>query len=693
MTESFPRLSARTRRFSLGVPRDITISPDGARVVFLRTKGGVDPVTCLWELDVATGAERLVVDPRTLGLAPDQSLPAEERARRERARESADGIVAYAPDTALARVVFALAGSLWMADLGPGGATRRLETPDGVIDPSLSPDGRHAAYVVDGALRVQEIDSGTDTVLAAPDGPDVTWGLAEFIAAEEMDRMRGHWWSPDGATVLVQRTDESAVQRWYIGDPANPETEPQVQAYPAAGTPNAAVTLWLIRLDGTRTPVYFDDEYLAEVTWDRHALSITTMTRQQGDLRVWAVDTTHGSTRLVWAGGDSAWVDVRPGLPMHLADGSPVWLVDPGDTRSLAIGGVAVTPASFQVREVTAVEGDRVFLRASVDPTDIGLYRYDHADGSIERLSPAEPGVWTGWSRGGTLVLRGQTLGSDGVAVRVLGAGGAECPIANLAERPGLTPNVTLRRVGRRQLATAVLFPTDHVPGSQRLPVLLDPYGGPGHQVVLAARGMFLGSQWFADQGYVVIVADGRGVPGRGPAFEREVPGDLGSAALADQVDALHGVAAAYPDDVDLTRVAIRGWSFGGYLAALALLRHPEVFHAAVAGAPVTDWRLYDTCYTERYLGHPDEDPDAYARSSLLADAPKLRRPLMLIHGLADDNVVAAHSLRLSSALLAAGPAAYAAAAHGCHSHGQCRSRGGEPDAAPGAVPGQRTQA
>ena len=251
--------------------------------------------------------------------------------------------------------------------------------------------------------------------------------------------------------------------------------------------------------------------------------------------------------------------------------------------------------------------------------------------------------------------MSGQTLHGEGTTVRVVPAIGTPRLIDNVAAQPGLTPNVRLLRTGTRQLATAVLFPTGHLPGSGRLPVLMDPYGGPGHQRVLAASGMYLSSQWFADQGYAVIVADGRGVPGRGPAFERQVHRDLASAALQDQVDALHGAAAAYPDDMDLTRVAIRGWSFGGHLAALAVLRRPDVFHVAVAGAPVTDWRLYDTAYTERFLGHPDTSPEAYDRSSLLADAPALTRPLMLIHGLADDNVVAAHTLRLSSALLAAG--------------------------------------
>jgi dipeptidyl-peptidase-4 len=185
----------------------------------------------------------------------------------------------------------------------------------------------------------------------------------------------------------------------------------------------------------------------------------------------------------------------------------------------------------------------------------------------------------------------------------------------------------------------------------------MDPYGGPHAQRVLASARMFLEPQWLADQGFCVVVADGRGTPGRGKAWEREILDSFAEVTLADQVDALAGVAALYPDDVDTSRVGITGWSYGGYLSALAVLARPDVFHVAVAGAPVTEWRLYDTCYTERYLGHPDEQPDVYDRNSLLPLAPGLERPLMLIHGLADDNVVAAHTLRLSSALLAAGRA------------------------------------
>jgi dipeptidyl-peptidase-4 len=232
---------------------------------------------------------------------------------------------------------------------------------------------------------------------------------------------------------------------------------------------------------------------------------------------------------------------------------------------------------------------------------------------------------------------------------------GEKIAIASLAESPALpVPRPDLFTAGGREIRTALLLPSWHEPGSAKLPVLLDPYGGPGMQRVVAAQSAFAGAQWFAEEGFAVVVADGRGTPGRGPQWERAVAGDLAGPVLEDQVAAL-AAAADRCADLDTGRVAIRGWSFGGYLAALAVLRRPEKFHAAVAGAPVTDWRLYDTHYTERYLGHPGEHGAAYDRCSLLGDAAKLERPLLIIHGLADDNVVAAHTLRLSSALLAAG--------------------------------------
>ncbi|MFI6788575.1 prolyl oligopeptidase family serine peptidase [Nonomuraea sp. NPDC050383] len=650
MSESFPRLSARTRRFTLGVPRGFTISPDGSRVVFLRTKAGTDPVTCLWELDTETHVERLVVDPRALD-ADEGDLPPEERARRERSREQAGGVVAYSTDAAVTAAVFALAGGLYVTELASG-RSRRLDAPGAVIDPRLSPDGRHVAYVSEGALRVQDLASGEDRALATPESPTVTYGLAEFIAAEEMDRMRGHWWSPGGDALLVERADEAPVHTWYIADPANPDRTPTAQRYPAAGTPNAVTELFVLGLDGSRVAVPFEDEYLTTAAWDSHALSIVTMPRHQKALRLFEVDPATGASTLVREDTDPAWVDIVNGVPAHLDDGSLVWVASADGGHRLFVGDRAVTPPTLQVRAVLDVDHDSVLFSASGDPTEIQLWTWDgHSLLPVSTRS----GVFSGRMAGGVGVLTEQSLDAEGVSTTVVRRDGMAIPIPSVAERPGLDLRVSLGRSGRRELATAVVLPSWHEPGSGRLPVLMDPYGGPHAQRVLNRRGGYLESQWFAEQGFAVIVADGRGTPGRGPAFEREVLDDLATPALEDQIDALHGVAQQYPDDLDLGRVAIRGWSFGGYLAALAVLRRPDVFHAAVAGAPVTDWRLYDTCYTERYLGHPDEQPDVYDNSSLFGDAAKLERPLLLVHGLADDNVVAAHTLRLSSALLAAG--------------------------------------
>jgi dipeptidyl-peptidase-4 len=656
VTDSFPRRQARTRRFTLGAPRGITVSPDGERVVFLRSRGGTDPLTCLWTLDLDTGEERLVADPRELeGLADgtaDEDLPPEERARRERSREQAGGVVGYAADRPVTMAAFALSGRLYLADFVGGMSPRLVDSPAGVIDPRPDPHGLKVAFVRGGALHVHDITSRITTAVAEPDAPHVTYGLADFVAAEEMGRMRGYWWAPDGESLLVARVDDAEVRRWHIADPANPEHEPVVVAYPAAGTPNARVTLEVIALDGTAVPVRWDterDEYLADAVWNGHGLLIVVQPRDQRALRVLRVDPDTGATTPVHEQTDPLWVDIVPGVPAHTESGALVTVGGIDGSMRLVVDGEPVTPPSLQVRDVADVDGDVVLFRASEDPTSIGLWTWG-PDGLTALAS--DPGVHSGRLVAGTLVVTRQDLDTDGTTTTVH-RGGAERTIASFADLPGLTPRITLLTAGERALRTAVLFPTDHEPGT-RLPVLMDPYGGPHAQRVLAARGAHLTSQWFADQGFAVVVVDGRGTPGRGPAFERAVHGNLAEPVLQDQVDALHAAAERHPD-LDLTRVGIRGWSFGGYLAALAVLRRPDVFHAAVAGAPVTDWALYDTHYTERYLGRPDTDPDAYARSSLIADAAALSRPLLLVHGLADDNVVAAHTLRLSSALLAAG--------------------------------------
>lgn len=656
MTDSFPRRQARTRRFTLGAPRGATLSPAGDRVVFLRSRGGTDPVTCLWTLDLATGEERLVADPYELDPGRED-LPPEEKARRERSREHARGVVGYATDWPVTMAAFALSGQLFVADLAAGSTARLVETPGGVIDPQPDPTGRRVAFVSGGALHVHDVTAHTTRTLAEPDGPRVSYGLADFAAAEEMERMRGYWWSPDGEALLVARVDESPVQRWYMADPAHPDRAPSEVAYPAAGTANAAVTTGILALDGTCTPVTWDDEYLADVVWDSCGLLVITQPRDQTALRTRRVDFATGVTTLVDERTDPVWVDIVPGVPAHTKSGALVTVADVEDARRLVVDGSVVTPASLQVRDVLDVDGDTVLFRGSEEPSSVGLWTW--GPGGLAALTP-EPGVHSGRLRGGTLIVMRESLDADGVTTTVRRAAdagsddaavpvGAELPIPSFAAPPGLEPRVMLSTAGG--LFTALLLPSWYEPGTT-LPVLMDPYGGPRTQRVVAARGRYLTSQWFAEQGFAVVIVDGRGTPGRGPAFERAVHGDLATPVLDDQVTALRALAADYPD-LDLTRVGIRGWSFGGYLAALAALRRPDVFHAAIAGAPVTDWSLYDTHYTERYLGLPDSD--AYRRSSLIEDAPKLSRPLLLVHGLADDNVVVAHTLRLSSALLAAG--------------------------------------
>ncbi|GAA4886399.1 S9 family peptidase [Actinomycetospora straminea] len=656
---SFPRRQATTRRFTLGAPRRPTVSPDGARVVLLRSRAGDDPVTCLWLVDVATGEEHLLVDPRELDVPGEEDLPPEERARRERVREQSGGVVEYALDAAARLAVFVLSGRAFTVELVPGAQPAALPVDGPVVDPRPDPTGARVAFVRGGTLHVHELSTGTTHVLAGPDpedGPHIKWGLAEFVAAEEMNRYRGYWWSPDGSQLAVARVDDAAVTRWWIADPAHPDRRPVENAYPAAGTANAEVTLHLVDLDGTRVPVDLGEgtEYLADVTWNTHDLLVTVSTRDQRRVDVRRVDPDEGTSAVLVSDEDAVWVDLVGGVPAHLADGSLVRCADRDDTRRLLIGDEPVSPPGLQVQAVADVDGDVVLFSAAERPEDRTLWTWSRADGAA-RVGP-QHGVWGGRRAGGTTVIAGGDLDTDGTRTTVVRADGRTFAVTSHAESPGLEPAVRRVATDPGGPSVAVLLPRDHVPGSRKLPVLLDPYGGPHSQRVLATRGMFLTSQWFADQGFAVVVADGRGTPGRGPAYERAVRGDLATPVLEDQVTALHA-AAEQVGDLDLDRVGIRGWSFGGYLAALAVLRRPDVFHAAVAGAPVTDWRLYDTHYTERYLGHPDEDPEAYARSSILDDpgTREPQRPIMVVHGLADDNVVAAHTLRLSSALLAAG--------------------------------------
>ncbi|GAB3434368.1 S9 family peptidase [Flindersiella endophytica] len=652
MSDEFPRQYARTRRFSSGVPKQFTITPDGSRVVFIRS-GGNDPVQALWTLDLDSATETLVVDPATRG-SDEQAVTAEERARRERARDPGAGITTYATDRAVRLATFVLGGSLWIADL-ESGDVRQPPVSGQVVDPRLDPGGTAIAYVSEGSLHVVDVERGGDRVLAAPEAPDVTYGLAEHVAGEELGRTRGFWWSPDRDRLVIARVDESAVGRWYISDPANPGAEPRAVRYPAAGRPNAEVSLWILGLDGSRVEVDFDRtgyEYVVAVGWSKAGLRIAVQNRAQSVLRVLDVDPATGATTVLREDHDPCWVPVVPGTPAFTSSGALVWTVEEGETRHLLVGDTIVTPVGLQVRGIESVDGETVLFRASDEPTEVHLWTWSPT-GGLSRVTEVA-GVHSGQLAGGTLVVSSNTLGQPGTHVGATRPGRAPVTIESRAEAPLITPHVEFVRCGELELRTAVLFPQGHVHGSGKLPVLLDPYGGPAGQRVLATRQAYLVSQWFADQGFAVVIADGRGTPGRGPRWDRLIYQNKIDLAVEDQVIALQGVADVYPD-LDLGRVAIRGWSYGGTLATATVLRRPDVFHVGVAGAPNIDQRLYNTHFQERYLGHPDEYPDVYDACTLLGDAPKLRRPLMLIHGLADDNVSVAHTFRMSSALVAAG--------------------------------------
>ena len=651
--QSYPRRNAITRRFTLGAPRDIRVGADGARVAFLRSSGPEDPVNALWVFDVDERAERLVVDPAALG-ADDGDLPPAERARRERARESGGGIVAFDADRNLTTACFALGGQIGRADLLTGRA-ELLDTTPGGFDPRLAPDGSAIAYVAGDELRI--VDADGDRSVIREDGDSISWGAAEFIAGEEMGRTRGFWWAPDSRRLLVERVDVAPIDTWWIAAPVTPWDAPTPVRYPAAGTANAEVGLAIIGLDGARVDVDWDAdgwEYLADASWTAEGLILTVLSRDQRTLVVLDVDADSGGCTERYRITDEHWVELIPGVP-RLRGGKLVTIEDRGAARRLCIDGEPVTGDHLQLRRLISATDDHLLVAAATNPTNVELRFLDWNGDELGR-TPSD-GIFGAAVGGSTVVrtFRGMDPTQSTTSVVV-----DHEPVAHIvdhSETPTMALNVSFHRCGERALTTALVLPNGH-DGVTPLPVLMDPYGGPHAQRVQRSANLFLASQWFADQGFAVVVIDGRGTPGRGPAFEREVRGDLAAPVLEDQIDGLHALAAEHPF-LDLDRVAIKGWSFGGYLAALAVLRRPDVFHAAVAGAPVTDWRLYDTCYTERYLGDPNTEPTNYEITDLCADAAALGDrelpPLMLIHGLADDNVVAAHTLQLSRALLEAG--------------------------------------
>ena len=662
---SFPRRFAATQRFTLGAPRTITISPSGQRVVFTRSLAGDDPVNRLWVLDLPDGETasdatepREVADPIALLANTSGEMTAAEKARRERFREAGSGIVTYVANHDTSAAYYALQGQLYRTDLDAG-TTTPLTDEQGAFDPRPNRADNHVAFVIGSELWITERESGS-THRVSPEADTgsgtVSWGSAEFVAAEEMGRHRGYWWSPDGDRLLAARVDNTDVDVWWISSPTEPWNEPRPHHYPSAGTTNATVDLAILNLDGGgRVDVDWrkgEFEYLANASWSPRAQpTLVVQTRDQRTLAVLTVDPQTGETTEIHRQTDEHWIELMPGVPAWSGERLITTTIE-NDTIKLSVDGQAVGPDGLQIRAVLRATATHATVSCTSEPTELHVARIALDGSGVEHLT-SDPGVHRAVMGGSTMAITTADMDRFGTTTTVTTERGIAVDLASAAEEPTVMPNVTFVEAGSRGLRTAVLLPANH--DGSPLPVLMDPYGGPHALRVQQARNLHLTSQWFADQGFAVVIVDGRGTPARGPAFERAVHGDLAAPVLDDQVDALHAAAEQFP--LDLDRVAIRGWSFGGYLAALAVMRRPDIFHAGVAGAPVTDWRLYDTHYTERYLGHPDTDPTHYAQTDLSTDAASLTRPLLLIHGLADDNVVAAHTFALSRALLESGRA------------------------------------
>ena len=747
---------------------------DGSRALFLRSDGSEDTVTSLWMSVIdenGNASEMLLADPRTLLADADaEDVPAEERARRERAREGGSGIVGYSTDASGNRVTFTINGQLFLTDIAVG-VTRAIAIEEDelkpVLNPRISPDGQHVMYTTGTYLvNVDLADTAFDTAFGDDDceigdaisvvasiPQDGEWkiGLAEFAAGEEMNRYDGFWWSPDSKYVLFETYDESPEPIWHLSDPANPANPARSNRYPQALTANANVRLTLLELGfdndnccygAIANEVQWDHEtyeYLAAVSWtsghepiilvqdrlQQHdqvlvihvGEPIATMrdaengfTDDEGDqvetfsiaIPEYAEGERPGSTRVLEKHSNAYWLDLIHGTPAFTPNGRLICAMNDmdADTNRLTVDGVPFTPAGLQVREVLNVTDDDVLCVVQRTPEllpddslpflwqsnaadhdarsfDVVSIRYD---GTWEPLTYA-PGQWTMSRAGNGCVVTGR--GMDDATVQMQHcmnivttdengtdvASMVVSPIENHAETPGFTPNVHFTRLGERGLYTAIVLPSasSEYAHADTLPVLMKPYGGPGFQQVVETQSFYWDAQWWADQGYIVVTADGRGTTGRGPKWDRAIYETMKSVTLEDQVDAVRALPEALATlaaqenkessettipQPDLNRVAMIGWSYGGFLSALAVLEAPETFAAACAGAPPTDWTLYDTHYTERYLGL---DPAVYERNSIISDAPQLDRPLMLIHGFADDNVTIAHSLRLSQALMAAG--------------------------------------
>ena len=658
--------AAETANYRLGRTVPLAITRDGS-ILFRRTPGRARRAD-LYELDARGQTRALLTVDRVLETA-DEHLSAEERARRERSRTQTSGVVDVSVSSSGARVLVPLGQRMFVLERESGELRELQPGPGFAFDPQLSPDGEHVAFVRDGDLWLLAVEGHAPARRLTQHEPDLEYGSAEFVAQEELDRKSGFVWSPDSQMIAFQRTDAREVDTLYVSDPRHPEQAPTPFKYPRAGRPNAKVDLGVIAIRPGAQPRWLSWDaslpYLAKLLWpDNAPLQVLALSRAQTEQALIAFDPLTGKTRELLREQDAAWLNLVPGSPSWLPDGSAfLWLHEVDDGYALQQRGSdgallrTILPGSFGARGVAAADLSSAIISASPDPREQHVFRVSLSDGTTQQLTAAG-GVHTVIAGHGIAALSSD-LRAGGFRGEAVYADGRRYELPHVVEPLPFSPTTQLESVAISpdlpELYASITRPRDFDP-KRRYPVLVRVYAGPHAQLVLDTQNAYLLDQFYADAGFIVLRIDGRGTPNRGHQFERAISKDLISVALSDQAQGLQALLARHPE-LDATRVGIFGWSFGGYFSTMAVLLRPDLFHAAVAGAPVTDWALYDTAYTERYMRTPQDNPGGYAHASALTHADKLSRPLLLIHGITDDNVHFAHALALIEALYAQGKA------------------------------------
>ncbi|NNU14726.1 S9 family peptidase [Parvularcula sp. ZS-1/3] len=657
-------------------PRSVSYSPDGSMLTFLKAREDDQSRLDLWAYDVESGEAAMLVDSKTL--EPDDfELSEEEKALRERKRiASSKGIVQYQWDSKGEQILVPLAGDLFLVSVADKDVRQLTDTEGFEYDAKVSPDGGFVSFLRDGSLYSIDLENGRERRIS-PEGKDaVSYGTAEFVAQEEMSRYTGNWWSPDDQRIVYTRTDETGVDIIPRFDIAANDVTVIEQRYPRAGRPNAVVDLYVKDMD-RRRPVKVEwgaspDTYLARVNWaDADTLFIQTVNRDQTELTLSQVDLKSGAVEEVYTEEQPAWINLSYDF-RALEDGF-LWTTEETGFRHIYHWDgegkkTQVTLGDWQVIGIEAVdkEAGEVYFTAHLDtPLERHLYKVSYTDpGEPQRLTqlgrswrismapdaksfvgtssnPNTPPQTGLYEAGGELITW--------VEENALNRMHPYYPYLGAHSAPEFG---TLTAEDGQVMHYKVIKPHDFDP-NKTYPAILSVYGGPGVQRVTNSWGR-TSEQYLQQQGYVVFQMDNRGSDGRGKKFEDVLHRDMATAETTDQLQAAKWLASQ--DFVDADRIGVMGWSYGGYMTLHLALRAPEgTFAAAVSGAPVTDWSLYDTFYTERYMDTPQGNEAGYESSSVFPYLSDFETPLMIIHGMADDNVTFDNSTRVFAELQAMG--------------------------------------